>query len=162
MVLWLYDCSFVELPTRPESLKVSPLHRLQWSLTCFSPPWSWPTIKLELSTSTQPEMTPITSSGWFKCVIFFFTIHLCHVRLKICIVFCFCPPNIWHPSKNWMSLLLVAVLQRPVENDPHGQHRSPAHPGAHGAVWIWEVSLQRSFLQDAHQVPVHLHERFHR
>lgn len=25
-------------------------------------------IKLELSTSMQPEMTPITSSGWCKCV----------------------------------------------------------------------------------------------
>lgn len=110
-ILWFYDCicwpSYMTIAMkfdsvaeiRPESLKVSPLHRLQWSLTCFSLPWSWPTIKLELSTSTQPEMTPITSSGWFKCVVFFFTIHLCHVRLKIYIVFCFCPHNIQHPLK---------------------------------------------------------------
>lgn len=57
---------------------------------------------------------------------------------------------------------LVPVFQCPVSNDPHGQHRGPAHPGAHSAVWIWEVSLQGPFFQDAQPVPVHLHERFHR
>lgn len=61
-----------------------------------------------------------------------------------------------------MSLILIPVFQCPVQNDPHGQHRGPTHPGAHGSVWIWEVSLQRPFLQDAQQVPVHLHERIHR
>lgn len=51
--------------------------------------------------------------------------------------------------------------QRPVQNHSPGQHGGPAHPGAHGAVRVWEVSLQRPLLQDAQQVAVHVHERLH-
>lgn len=78
-----------------------------------------------------------------QCLLCFLALHLASSPQD-----CLFPPPLFY--------------QRPVQNHSHGQHGGSAHPGAHSAVWIGEVSLQRPLLQDAQQVAVHLHERLHR